>query len=885
MLRARWSLLLACLAPFACGDHERVSSRVEVSSSALTPSVGETESWDQNTFFQASYSASVAFDDARKELIVFGGDPTGTLSRTWTWNGAMRLRATPSAPSRREYPSMAYDSDRKRVVLFGGSAESGPSSETWAWDGQAWTKLAPTQSPPARYYSPMTYDRVRKVVLISSGFDNQATLRDTWAFDGQTWREETKPAAPIPFAYRSTMFFDENEGVPAAVLLDNGLQTCDRMGIWRYRGGSWLRESPAGIGPAVCISGASFDAVRKRILVFGAPYDGNIGTPRIWTFDGAWQEIPSSTPLAGRYFNSASTFGGGELVLVGGEAPTGSRINALQHWNGSSWQIDPTSRSPGWRTYPAVTTRDDGSVFLFGGLGDGAQRNTWLYDGTLWKEQPAGASPPARAHGLAAFDSKRGEVLLYGGLAPNGAAMRDTWIWDGTSWTELSPPTNPGDAGNGSSMVYDPVRDRVWLLDGWASGSPFAKLWSWDGQTRQWTLVPTSNGPRYSAYPAFGFDRTRNVAVLFGGNARDDTWTWDGATWTQLNPKNRPAGRQAASLAWDTRRERLVLFGGYIANSTPVNDVWTWDGQDWTSLVNAGTSMLPRERAFARFTPVGPAGNLLLLGGDGSQGSFSDQWTFRARGGACTTGAACGSGSCVDGVCCETAACGSCETCAGLDPGICSPVRNAEDPDTCTAKSGKRCNEKGTCVGSVSALCTQSTECASGFCVDGVCCSTACDLPCEACSAARKLLAADDGRCGAAKVGEDPGGRCGTGAACNANGSCETRTQASCRDDRTLDLGFGQVQDCAPYRCANGTCAKACKTYSDCASPATCNPDGRCEAPAPVALDAGGCSASRGRLGGAHGLMDAVVAGAILVGARWTRQKRRRGAGPRKNSA
>ena len=47
----------------------------------------------------------------------------------------------------------------------------------------------------------------------------------------------------------------------------------------------------------------------------------------------------------------------------------------------------------------------------------------------------------------------------------------------------------------------------------------------------------------------------------------------------------------------------------------------------------------------------------------------------------------------------------------------------------------------------VGAACTVAGRCASGFCVDGVCCAEACTGRCQACSAAKKASGAD-GVCG-----------------------------------------------------------------------------------------------------------------------------------------
>ncbi len=82
------------------------------------------------------------------------------------------------------------------------------------------------------------------------------------------------------------------------------------------------------------------------------------------------------------------------------------------------------------------------------------------------------------------------------------------------------------------------------------------------------------------------FDAVRRQAVLFGGLLSrsptssvqlNDTWTWDGGTWTQQLPANNPPRREDAAMAHDSARQMVVLFG-----SISMHDTWTWDGHDWT---------------------------------------------------------------------------------------------------------------------------------------------------------------------------------------------------------------------------------------------------------------------------------------------------------------
>jgi N-acetylneuraminic acid mutarotase len=90
------------------------------------------------------------------------------------------------------------------------------------------------------------------------------------------------------------------------------------------------------------------------------------------------------------------------------------------------------------------------------------------------------------------------------------------------------------------------------------------------------------------------------TVVMFGGYDPDnfndyflaDTWTWDGAAWTQQFAPG-PGARYGAAMA--TLSGQVVLFGGTGSSKEFLDDTWTWDGTSWTQLDVTG----PTARAFA----------------------------------------------------------------------------------------------------------------------------------------------------------------------------------------------------------------------------------------------------------------------------------------------
>ncbi len=144
------------------------------------------------------------------------------------------------------------------------------------------------------------------------------------------------------------------------------------------------------------------------------------------------------------------------------------------------------------------------------------------------------------------------------------------------------------------------------------------------------------------------------------------------------------------------------------------------------------------------------------------------------------------------------------------------------------------------------AVCQSGDACVSAFCVGasadvlGVCCSSACDGPCESCNQTGSL-----GICTYLPAGfTDPACNgtdrttCGYNGLCDGLGSCTLYPKdtvcgsSSCsglieNTPRTCD-GKGtcqdsQLVDCSPYVCSSDACVPNCASGNDCASGFQCN--------------------------------------------------------------
>jgi len=209
----------------------------------------------------------------------------------------------------------------------------------------------------------------------------------------------------------------------------------------------------------------------------------------------------------------------------------------------------------------------------------------------------------------------------------------------------------------------------------------------------------------------------------------------------------------------------------------------------------------------------------------------------------CATSTECGGGYyCNTGVCSPKLGAGL--TCATADQ---CASGNCVDGVCCSSAScsgGARCNvigSLGTCAKPNAASCASSGECGSGFCVDGVCCDAACGGQCQACDATGKIgtctvvTGSPHGTrpaCGGTGAGSDCGATCnGTDAvACRYPTGSKSCGAATCVSGVETHIsvcnGSGSCSDtpksCGYFACAASSCKSSCTTNTDCATGSYC---------------------------------------------------------------
>lgn len=425
--------------------------------------------------------AAIAYDEARHEVVVFGGiiyDQSGNSVRTndtWTWDSrSWTLQHPTTPPPTRAFTQMAYVSSIGKVVLFGGQhVDQGvdPGSitvtdlnDTWAWDGTNWTQLSPTNSPPGRESHSLAYDKEHQQLVIFGGnsFNSGTDFADTWVFDGATWTQVEPATSPRPLSYASMIYDPVNRGL----LLYGGYLPYDpnqpgaqnqTNETWFWDGSRWTQFSPVTSPPRAITNSLAYDDATSRAVLY----------------------------LYGDY---ADLFQ--------------QKDGETWEWDGQDWAKSTAASPPRRQGAMVVYHPDVNRILMYGGFYCGLLDDEWLWDGNSWT-QIGSPVPPGRSYAAMAFDTTRNESVLFGGSRCGASDARDTWTWNGSKWTEVRV-TDPPSSRSWASMAYDPERKVTVLFGGRTFSGRVNETWIFDGAS--WTQQFPATSPPIREGAAMAFD-------------------------------------------------------------------------------------------------------------------------------------------------------------------------------------------------------------------------------------------------------------------------------------------------------------------------------------------------------------------------------------------
>jgi hypothetical protein len=464
---------------------------------------------------------------------------------------------------------------------------------------EPWRRLASTPPYPPSLYSPAgAYDPVRqRVIAIEMGYTTKAT--PVVEFD----------LAPEPhWSYMAVSGTAPNEHYRASVVYD---PVRDRMlivgsdheapiEVWAVTlSGAPAWQKLATVGNPVSRYGQSvvYDPVHDQLLMFGGvgqtPTWHEIWLPETWTLPLqtlTWTQVgdPARSP-AGREGQGAIYDPVQQRMLVFG----GYYQDSTTHYCNDVWQWSPGDTT-GWVEIDAVGPRP-GARLKFGTTYDPARRRMLVHGGEYayqaiqpddlwalsldgapeWTQVVAGDTLRGRSYSLDVYDPVGDRLVTCGGAG--FSQVQALPLASPTHWQAVLPsccPLPAPSSRNKHAVVHDSRRDRFLVVGGSYS----------DGDSATWIFQPEGD-PRWRAvrerhvpYPGVWYFAEHARQTVYDSLA-DRVIFFDGAQawslpadltgpWTQLGPslpiREWPGGGGSASgLALDTRRNRLIVTGGF----------------------------------------------------------------------------------------------------------------------------------------------------------------------------------------------------------------------------------------------------------------------------------------------------------------------------------
>ncbi|MGZ7030596.1 MAG: Kelch repeat-containing protein [Thermoanaerobaculia bacterium] len=597
----------------------------------------------------ARTQSRMVYDAVTGNTMLFGGlaaYDSGTklaydLDDTWEWNGDHWFQVYPATvPGARSIHVMVYDSARRRTLMFGGKNGFTNLNDMWSYSRRQWTEITPTHLPPGRTFAGAAYDSDRDRVVLFGGSQNNSdgtvitNIYDTWEFDGTDWQQVNdngpqfiKPILVYDKVRHQTLMFAEET-------------TTLTPHMFEFDSSSHTWTEITGITLPTCVNDAVMqyqDSTQTVILTNGVCTSADSAT---YEWDGAtWTKLAPT---------NAAPFTGGaaaaydqmrqQILTFGGTVSSGEILAATYVFRDGNWIALGISPTPTARSLPVFRADPTNKfIYLFGGIDEfSSNTDMWKYVNGGWAQVTYDTStgtlaPTTCLSPVSAFDTDRQKLVIV----CNDSIVYE---WDGAAWKKFdslktTPPTR-----RFSSMVYDPTLKKSVLFGGFDETNYVDETWTWDGAT--WTRVK-NHPPTARSNASMWYDPTLKKTIVYGGIGRitiddrttryADMWSFDGSGWTAMNITTTPGARYGAQLAVDPRNNHAYLFGGLavhvdgtVQTQVYMNDTWEWDGAAWKQLTPAN-SPFARENGGFEFDPG--LNELVLFGGYAGH-YFSDLWVF-----------------------------------------------------------------------------------------------------------------------------------------------------------------------------------------------------------------------------------------------------------------
>ncbi|MGZ3452092.1 MAG: hypothetical protein ACXVEF_20960, partial [Polyangiales bacterium] len=185
------------------------------------------------------------------------------------------------------------------------------------------------------------------------------------------------------------------------------------------------------------------------------------------------------------------------------------------------------------------------------------------------------------------------------------------------TWTKIGGAPSPFSSGGRC------IAESGGKLLVFGAGATYDETWEFDGTTWSKKLPATTPPARYSCSTTI---RAGKPTVFGGrdkttGNYLSDTWEWNGTNWTPVG-SGAPTWRDGA--VFRGNGSQIVFFGGVTQAGTWMADTWTFDGTTWTQYTGAQPAARYTCNVAGRVT----SGVMIGGGSDSAYTQLTDVWVW-----------------------------------------------------------------------------------------------------------------------------------------------------------------------------------------------------------------------------------------------------------------
>jgi len=529
--------------------------------------------------FQRADAASI-FDPVRRRLLVVGGTGPGVPNSlavldlagfpTWSWpqvDGA-------APPSNLPYMPAVYDPVRDRMIVLEGST-------LWSLklsEPMAWSHVSVAGEPQPLAGTGVVYDSKRDRLI---GFGRTGATSATWTLslgDSPTWAPLAFAGGVPPYHERAAVAYDADQDRMVVACGNTAAGAASDTWNLTFTGGipTWNPVAVTGAIPSPRYEPVSaYDPVSKSLYVFsGISGTSSVtGAYRLDLDTNNWEVLASSQPPGRGGAAAAWDSIGARFIFAGGLAPEKNPSvrgdlwqwsdgwSELQNTGGSYGTANLFSFDPVGRRFAAMA--DDRPVFL------SMTDSTWTLAGPRYHAYDRLGSFYEPSTNLLCIYSADTLSSIHPG--PGAGWSRSATTGDKPLFETCGP------------TFVDTPRHRLLVIGGHTvsllSGYSTLAIYALDYTTATWSTLPSSSPMGVRTTPTL-LDTRRDRLLFFGGVTvhtltkaqYNDLWSFDPATleWRQMNPGGTiPSARYYFSAAYDSSRDRVVVLGGLKNGSAP----------------------------------------------------------------------------------------------------------------------------------------------------------------------------------------------------------------------------------------------------------------------------------------------------------------------------